>query len=477
MLTQDEFNAQRRTLEVVFQASRPGWYYYGEATEGLTHQPLRAVEPAEVLRLVQDPRSGYGNSCRGKGYHRSFDTDYDCGGCEGCRTACPEQCGKCYRCRGDWRIGWGVAMFLRNVAVYATVKPYVDALPGLEALAKIGAQIDRAMEPGRVIARTIGNFQRAAGTVGRRIAKFLGNITKMYNRVEVGRCYEVTGRRGRAAQHYGVIGVAMRVEQDDYGTDVVQLQPVIDPTQLVDAPVGSPLFNNTDRSRPFRVSVGSVSPVRAPAAAAPAMEKLEEKRARLARPRFTGGKGSFAYVISGKHAGASGRVFWYTHEDRTGRTLEMARYGIRMETRESLAALKAIKKTPRGQKADWSAMDQWTLWVDACDLADAPMPAMSEQELGAWMTQNAPEVLDMVEIHIQLFCRVIQWANQWKEPGVLAAVQKPAKVAKPRKRSPKERQVIPTVSAQEQEVERCVHGIRLDTELHCSRCRLLQENG
>lgn len=245
-------------------SGRSGIPDYTRAT--LTEEiPVEHV--ARCIRLPDPPTERLG--CGGKGYHWAGDTDYPCHGCYACRAHRDPMV------IVAWWVGvmvWGWATSQERARLDLGVR-------GMQSLASIGAAIAAALSPG------LG------------VGQWLTDTVSEWNRVVVGRWYQVAGRRGKAKEHRGAEGEVVRVEEasgfrGSRGTLRAALRTQYD-------------------TRWIWVPASTLEPMHEPEDACRARLAAEESKAeRARRPAFEGAKGDAVYVIDGPNAGKNGAVMW-----------------------------------------------------------------------------------------------------------------------------------------------------------------------
>jgi hypothetical protein len=187
------------------------------------------------------------------GWHRHFDTDYDCAGCYGCRAAA--------------RPAWVIGALIWSIATGGERDRLAAAASGMAGLARLGAAIAAALAPGLL----------AVGFV---------QLSAFYNRIQVGAWVRVAGGAGRAKLVRGREGEVVSVEESSF-------------RGRTSTSVGIKLDGRTSY-----VGIGQVIRIYTPDA------EIARKLAVASRPKFTGGKGSIGYVIAGPDAGMRGVVIW-----------------------------------------------------------------------------------------------------------------------------------------------------------------------
>lgn len=273
-----------RYLSTMFGRNRNAWHIDGYSLRTLAEQVERGEVsdyyrkllteelPAPVVErciaLPTPPSKEFG--CGGRGYYAHYDTDYDCGGCAGCRTR-------------DALIGWSISAFTWSVATGAERTELERGVRGMFALAQIG----------RAVA--------AAGAPGLGVSQWIGSAIRNWNEVQPGRWYRVTGKRGHAKEHHGAEGEVMRIEHGPgrYGSRGALRAALRLPGESKWAWV--PTSALTPVPRPVEAVADKTAEERS---------KAEEEAARAARPAFVGEKGDAVYVIAGPNAGRNGVFFW-----------------------------------------------------------------------------------------------------------------------------------------------------------------------
>lgn len=277
--------ARARYISVMFGRFGSRWHCDGYLLRSLEEQTACAEDsgrsgisdytrgilteeiPVEhVARCIASPTPP-GGHCDGYGnIHLGHDSDYDCGGCFGCR---PQRAA----------IGWSIGAWFWSIVTGAERARLECGVRGMQVLASIG----------RAVA--------SAGAPGLGVGRWLADTIAEWNLVRSGRWYRVVGRRGKAKEHFGVEGEVVRIEeapgyQGGRGTRRAALK-IPGETKWIWVPVST------------------LAPAREPAEVTREKRREEESKAeRAKRPAFAGAKGDAAWVIDGPNAGRNGTVIW-----------------------------------------------------------------------------------------------------------------------------------------------------------------------
>ena len=246
----------------------------------MTNEPRT---PNEIAKHLADERAPRSPGCAGRGYYRSFDTDYDCGGCASC----------------DWskRLGFMIADAAKLTAGTALRARCETALAAYTVLCAIGRAVASALAPGAAV------------------QNFVLGAVREWNEVRKGRWYQVSGKRGNARKVHGMIGLCMGVYTEErrsqyntwsYGTTTKAALKIEGHEQLVDKLV--------------YVTVANLEPVAEPESARVARVDHETAKVRrsIERPAFpahlAGRRGATGCIVAGPHTGKAGKVFWYAEK-------------------------------------------------------------------------------------------------------------------------------------------------------------------
>jgi hypothetical protein len=287
----------------------------------MTNMKLTVAAAAEIARTPS-----YAKPAHCPGYHRSWDTDYDCGGCYGCTGR-----------RMNLEAGWSIGAFVYAVATGAERARLEATVTAMRCLASIGKAITAALAPG-------------AG-----VSAFFSFAVDAWNEIRKGRWYRIIATRGKAKSDAGKIGRVAWLGETTYGGRYYNRIGFVGGRTSERAGL---VLEGVEGGGLTYVGTASLEPVAEPEHARVARLAAEAKKAERATFKpFTGCKGTFAYVIDGAHKGKSGVVIW------TGTTANgKARVGI----------LPGVTKLPKGRS-------EGALWIDAVDVtADAPAPVGSE---------------------------------------------------------------------------------------------------
>lgn len=159
----------RGTVSQIWTDERMNPWLLAQLNDELLVSEIRALIP------VRGPRAGEG--CKGQRYYRSFDTDYDCGGC--------------FDCRLDARAAAGIGAFVHGAGTLFERDHLARCVAGIDGLVAIGQAVRAALGLGSAIARGFRNFADA------------------WNKPQKGVWYRVTARqRGNQAGNApaGLIG-------------------------------------------------------------------------------------------------------------------------------------------------------------------------------------------------------------------------------------------------------------------------------
>jgi hypothetical protein len=283
---------------------------------------------ADALNFVKPLVAPYAAHC-------VWASDYDC---------------RCSRCSALTRAMWYVSAFVWSVATGPVRAEVESALGGFKALALVGAAVEAALSPGKALTSMMEYFADAWTSDG-------GNLKGFY--------FKVVGKRGNAKKFAGKVGICKWVGETTFGgyydrraghvggttTTRIGLQ-VEGEEKLVYVP-----FKQCERL-----------PIPAEVTAARTEAKIVKEAIATLRPKWNGTvpkKGRttvakwkascpVAYVVTGKNAGKSGKVFWVGADKKTGEA--GARLGMETETGE-------------------------TLWLSAYECADRPVTVSSDKAL------------------------------------------------------------------------------------------------
>ena len=244
-------------------------------SQGMTNEPRTPSEIAKHLAAERGPRHP---GCAGRGYYRSFDTDYDCGGCAAC----------------DWakRLGYVIADAATLTAGGDLRVRCETAITAYETLRAIGRAVAAAIAPGDAVQSFV-----------------LGAVAE-WNMVRKGRWYRVAGKRGNASKVHGAIGLCVGVYVDErrsaYGT-------------WSNGTTTKAALKIDGQEKLAYVTIANLEPVAEPQSAGAA--RLERGAAQIRRsierPAFPAhlvgkrGTTSTGCIVAGPHCGKSGKVFWY----------------------------------------------------------------------------------------------------------------------------------------------------------------------
>lgn len=313
----------------------PGLEYY----RGKLAHEVPATVVARALVVAMPAGRCEGGWVRGL----SWDSEYPCGGCARCNNA-------------GARIGFGVSAFVWQAATLATREALAAGVAAMHALASIGAAVQAALSPG-------------AG-----VGSLVAFATAAWNEVIKGRWYRVAGKRGRAAEHAGLVGRAAWVGESTYGGYYDRRAGRVGGRTSLR--VGLAVEG---REGLVYVGAGQVEPIVEPAPARAARIEAEAAKAERAKQHvdtFRGGRGTFAYVVAGEHRGKSGAVV-FNGPTRRG---------------ERVAIAPGVSKLPRGR------YDGPVVWCAPVEVA-ADMPAECGTEL---------------QIHVEIWIlgalAILQWA-------------------------------------------------------------------
>ena len=256
--------------------------------------------PIEIAKHLADERAPRHPGCGGRGYYRSFDTDYDCGGCPSCNWA--------------ERLGYVIADAAKLTAGAALRARYETAIVAYDALRLIGRAVASALAPGAAVQR------------------FLIGVVAEWNTVRKGRWYQVDGKRGNAKKVHGKIGLCVGVYAEErrsqyntwsYGTTTKAALKIADPDRkFIDG-----------REKLVYVTIGNLEPVTEPAHESVARLERDAVQVRrlIGRPAFpahlAGGRGAIGCIVAGPHTGKAGKVFWYAEKKK-----DDPRVGVRLCT-------------------------------------------------------------------------------------------------------------------------------------------------
>ena len=248
--------------------------------------------PSEIATYLASEHAFYSDGCGGRGYYRSFDTDYDCYGCASC----------------SWthRLGYAIA---KAAALTAAEPMRVRCQTAMAAYTAL---------------RSIGQTIAAALSIGAAVQAFVLGATAAWNEVRKGRWYKVEGKRGNAKKVHGAIGQCMGIYTEDrvsrygsysYGKTTKAALKIDGHEKLV------------------YVTIANLEPVTEPEEAREARAQREADKAKKATERTTrpafparlaGRSGAIGRIIFGQHAGKAGKVFWY------GEKAEGPRVGVKL---------------------------------------------------------------------------------------------------------------------------------------------------
>lgn len=260
--------------------------------------------------------------------HCIWSADYDC---------------NCSRCSYLTRSHWYISAFVWSIANAASRAEVETALSGLQGLALIGQAVKAALSPGLVF-NSLVDWAVDAWTSSS------GELRGLY--------FRVVGKRGKAAQHVGKVGICNWVGENTFGYHSTKST-----IRLGLAVEGEQKLIYVAHSQCERMATP------AEVARAKAEAKVVSEAIAAHRPKWVGSvpakkrsessskwkaRCPIAYIVSGREAGKSGRVFWIGADKKTSEV--GARLGI-------------------------ECTDGGTAWVSAYDCTDRPMvPAVSTEE-------------------------------------------------------------------------------------------------
>lgn len=216
--------------------------------------------------------------------------------------------GQDYDCRCNYCSDASYAVALsqaesQNAATATARAEVVRVTYALEWLSRIGMAVRAAGGPGLGVSRMIESAGWLRESHG-------GNLCGFW--------FLITGKRGAAKSHNGRFGKCVWVGENDSGTVRLGLRindedglVYVTATQCERIPMrADELFAEARAKTEAVVVATAIAPLR-PKFGMPSTEKLRKyKKAGL--------DGPMAYVVSGHHAGKSGRVFWSGPDKKTG---------------------------------------------------------------------------------------------------------------------------------------------------------------
>ena len=212
--------------------------------------------------------------------------------------------GRCYSDDYDWKCS-GCASCPRETLAARAVSTFVFGIANGARHAELECGVRAAMA-----LSTIGAAVRAALAPGLAITMFFADVVSAWNTVAKGRMYRVTGKRGKAKEHYGKVGVCTWIGESTWSA----------PRQYRTASWNRPPSSTTLRAglkiegeeKPVYVPASALEPVVDTQLHARIAAKAERERCAAAtkvRPSAAV-RGATVLVIAREHAGLVGKVFW-----------------------------------------------------------------------------------------------------------------------------------------------------------------------